>query len=75
MPKKTKIPAPAGLPSGLAQPAVRALKSAGITNLQQIAKATEAELMELHGMGPNAMLKVKEALRQAGLSLAKPRKN
>lgn len=74
MAKKSTPPSSEGLPSGLAQPAIRALKSAGFSNLQQISKATESELMELHGMGPNAMLKVKEALRKAGLSLAKPRK-
>lgn len=71
MPKMTPKVDPAGLPPGLAQPAVRALSGAGFTNLKQLSKATEAELLELHGMGPNALLKVKTALREAGLSLAK----
>jgi hypothetical protein len=71
MPKKKAPIDPAGLPPGLAQPAVRALKRAGFTNLKQLSKATEAELLELHGMGPNALLKVKAALDAAGLSLAK----
>lgn len=73
MPKKKLAPSAEGLPSGLAQPAVRALQSAGYSNLKQIAQASEDELMKLHGMGPHALRKVKEALRNAGLTLAEPR--
>lgn len=56
----------------LAAPARRALTQAGITTLQQAAGWTEHELMELHGMGPNALSRLKEALAEAGLSLRGP---
>lgn len=52
----------------LAAPAQRALQSAGITSLKQLAKRTETELMQLHGMGPNALGKIREALKAQGLS-------
>ena len=55
----------------LAAPAQRALQSAGITNLKQLAKLTEAELMQLHGMGPNALSKLREVLKVQGLSFKK----
>ena len=49
-------------------PAQRALASAGITNLKQLSKLTEAEVAQLHGMGPNALGKLREALKANGLS-------
>lgn len=54
-------------PAKLSQPALRALANEGITNLEELANYTEAELKKLHGMGPNAMGKLKEALKEAGL--------
>jgi hypothetical protein len=71
VPKKKMKALNEGLPSGLAQPAVRALNGAGFFKLSQLTKATETELLELHGMGPNAMKKIKEALKKAGLTFAK----
>ncbi|WP_409971207.1 DNA-binding protein [Bacillus sp. Bva_UNVM-123] len=38
------------LPSGLAKPAQRALRGAGIIRLEQLTKVTEAEVLQLHGM-------------------------
>jgi len=37
----------------LAQPAQRALASAGYVRLEQLTNITEAELSQLHGMGPS----------------------
>jgi DNA-directed RNA polymerase alpha subunit len=54
----------------LAAPAQRALQSAGITTLKQLTKITEAELLQLHGMGPNALGKLRQALAEKGLSFA-----
>ena len=62
-----------GLPAGLAKPAIRALNAAGYTGLRQLTKSTESELLALHGVGPNAVATLHEALEQAGLSLAHPR--
>ena len=52
----------------ISAPAQRALASAGITNLKQLSKFTEAEVAQLHGMGPNALGKLREALKVNGLS-------
>ena len=49
-------------------PAQRALQSAGMTKLKQLTKVTEAELGQLHGMGPNALGKLRDALKAKGLS-------
>ena len=49
-------------------PAQRALQSAGINKLSQLTKVTEAEIGQLHGMGPNALGKLREALNAKGLS-------
>lgn len=56
-----------GLPK-MPAPAQRALASAGIANLKQLSKFTEAEIAQLHGMGPNALSKLREALKAEGLS-------
>ena len=52
----------------VAAPAQRALDSAGIANLKQLSKFTEVEVAQLHGMGPNALGKLREALKAEGLS-------
>ena len=59
----------AGLPDVIAAPATRALVAAGYTDLAQLAGVPEAELRRLHGMGPKALGRVKEALAARGLSL------
>ncbi|MGD8404667.1 MAG: hypothetical protein PVJ21_13470 [Anaerolineales bacterium] len=68
------ISSPNELPK-LASPARRALQSAGITNLKQLTEATEEELLQLHGMGPNALGTLREALEADGLSFHKAKKN
>lgn len=55
----------------LGAPAQRALVSAGYVRLEQLTKITEAELSQLHGMGPNALEKIREVLKSKGLSFAK----
>lgn len=57
----------------LAAPAQRALAGAGIQNLKQLSKWSEARLNELHGIGPNAVKELKHAMRAKGLSFAKPK--
>ena len=54
----------------LSQPALRALAGAGYTRLDHLTKVTEAELMKLHGFGPNALEKLRIALAEKGLSFA-----
>ena len=55
----------------IAAPAQRALQSAGIHSLKQLTKVTEAELLQMHGMGPNALGKLRQALAEKGLSFAR----
>lgn len=65
--------APAGadaLPTAIGKPATRALLLAGISNLSQVAERTEAELLELHGVGPKAVKVLAEALRESGRGFA-----
>ena len=57
----------------LAAPAQRALAGAGIQNLKQLSKWSEAHLKELHGIGPNAVKELKQAMKAKGLSFAKPK--
>ena len=54
----------------LAAPAQRALTNAGIHSLQQLTKFSESEVKALHGMGPNAIEKLRNALAEKGLSFA-----
>jgi hypothetical protein len=61
-------------PDSLAAPALRALLNAKITKLAQLAKHTEDEILELHGMGPKAIGQLKIAMRKHGLSFAQSRK-
>lgn len=57
-----------GFMAELAAPARRALQGAGLTSLAKLAKKREAEVAALHGMGPNALGKLRTALEKAGLS-------
>jgi hypothetical protein len=54
--------------SELAAPARRALENKKITNLEQLSQYSEAEVSQLHGIGPNAILKLREALKDRQLS-------
>jgi hypothetical protein len=58
----------------LAAPARRALAGAGYTHLAQLARVTEAELMALHGMGPNALKTLRAAMQSRGLAFAAEKK-
>lgn len=52
-------------------PAQRALEGIGVRSLQQLSKYSEKEILVLHGMGPNALGKLREALAEKGLSFKK----
>ena len=55
----------------LAAPAQRALAGAGVTDLSKLSQMTEADVMALHGMGPNAMAALKTAMKAKRLGFAK----
>lgn len=63
------------LPPKLGAPAERALAGAGIKTLKQLTKFSEAEIKQLHGVGPNAIGKLRLALEEKGLSFAKEKKS
>jgi hypothetical protein len=54
----------------LAAPAQRALAHAGYMRLEQFAQVRESDLRKLHGMGPNAIEKLRVALAASGLTFA-----
>ncbi len=57
-------------PAKLAQPARRALSAAGYTRLEQLTTISEADLKQLHGMGPKAIGQLRDALAANGLAFA-----
>jgi predicted RecB family nuclease len=58
-----------GFLADIGAPARRALERAGITSLAKLSRYRESELLQLHGMGPASLPKLKAALDQAGLTL------
>jgi predicted RecB family nuclease len=60
-----------GFFAGLAAPARRALEVAGLTTLAKLAKQIETQVMGLHGMGPNAIAKLRASLEKEGLTFKK----
>ena len=58
------------LPTGLSAPARRALAGAGYWQLEQLTGVSEAEIKQLHGIGPNALNQLRQALAAKGLSFA-----
>jgi hypothetical protein len=58
------------LPRSIGKPTTRALTLAGWVRLEQLAKRSEAELLELHGVGPKAIRILRQALEEKGLSFS-----
>ncbi len=59
-----------GFPKNLSAPAQRALVNAKVTTLKKLAKYTEDEILELHGIGPSSIPKLRTALQSHGLAFA-----
>jgi predicted RecB family nuclease len=57
-----------GFLSLLSAPARRALEKNGISSLQELSKCSEKEILQLHGMGPASLPKLRTALKENGLS-------
>jgi len=58
------------LPTNIGQPARRALIQARYRRLDQLSGLSEAELKQLHGVGPKAIDRLRQALAAKGLSFA-----
>ena len=70
--KNTDRPPESDLPAGLSAPARRALAGAGISHLAQLTRLTESEVKKLHGIGPNALAQLRQALAARGISYRDP---
>lgn len=58
------------LPSGLGRPATRALDDAGHTSLHDLTTVSEHEVASLHGVGPAAMRRLRDALARTERTFA-----
>ncbi len=58
------------LPPALSGPAQRALTNAGYRRLEQLTRVSQAEVEELHGVGPKSLTQLRHALLANGLSFA-----
>ena len=56
---------------GIAAPARRALVDAKLLTIADLKKITETKLIELHGMGPNALKILKTEMKRRKISFAK----
>lgn len=54
----------------ISKPATRALASIGVTTLEGVAGRSRAELLALHGFGPQAIRILEPALAEHGLAFA-----
>lgn len=59
------------IPVRLGALASRALRSAGWTTLEELARHSEQELLALHGLGPRAIRLLRTALAERGLDFVR----
>jgi hypothetical protein len=58
------------LPRTIGAPATRALREAGVKTLEQVAERSAAQLGAMHGVGPIAIARLREALAEQSLGFA-----
>ena len=69
-PPRDRPQPPPGTPlPRIGAPATRALTARGLTRLEQLTDITLTELASLHGVGPAALRRLREAMDSAGLAL------
>lgn len=56
------------LPHAIGNPARRALANAGYSRLEQLTQVRESDLLRMHGVGPKAIERLREALQSRGQS-------
>lgn len=56
-----------GFLSTIGAPARRALEREGIDTLTQLSQHSETEILELHGLGPSTIPKLRTALEEQGM--------
>jgi hypothetical protein len=62
-----KLIEPGDIPKGLSQPALRAMKLAGINSLNKLSTFREMDFAALHGVGPKAVNLLRSAMADKGL--------
>lgn len=69
---RVRSPRTAGtpLPRTIGAPATRALRERGVTTLEQVATLSAGDLAAIHGVGPVAVTRLREALVERGEDLA-----
>lgn len=67
-PRERLAPPPGTRLPALGAPATRALTSAGLTTLEAVAAVPEQELAAMHGVGPIALAKLRDALAEHNLT-------
>ncbi|QGY42245.1 hypothetical protein GM418_00810 [Maribellus comscasis] len=60
-----------GFLSHLSAPARRALEKHNITSVEELSNFSENKILALHGVGQNAISKLREILKENGLQLKK----
>ena len=60
--------------AALSGPARRALQNNGIKTIKDLSKLTEAEILQLHGIGKTAIPILQKALKEKGLNFSKAKK-
>jgi hypothetical protein len=58
-------------PDDLSAPALRALRNAKILSLEKLSQYTEANILDLHGVGPSSLPKLRAALKAENLKFKK----
>ena len=58
------------LPRSIGAPATRALREVGVTTVEQVATHSAAGLAAIHGVGPIAIARLREAMAEQGLAYA-----
>ncbi|KNX38937.1 helix-hairpin-helix domain-containing protein [Luteipulveratus halotolerans] len=66
---RVRVPRPSGTPlPKIGAPATRALRAVGVRSLEAVTAYSSDELLAMHGVGPIAVARLKDALRDAGLA-------
>jgi DNA-directed RNA polymerase alpha subunit len=62
---------PSGFLAVLSAPARRALEREGVKTLKQLSRYSEEDILQLHGVGPSSIPKLRRALKDEGLGFHK----
>ncbi|SDJ27909.1 hypothetical protein SAMN05192558_11456 [Actinokineospora alba] len=60
----------AEIPGRVGKPALRAFAAAGFSTVEQFAQVSAVEVAALHGLGPKAVIVMRESLAELGLTFA-----